>query len=162
MLLLTRPKFENRPQVGRRIFFFFFFFYVHDLSTEVDFYAHLIDFMLWNYIGENYCAECSLISAYKGVMAQCNLKANWLKTIVGQTYLRPDIWHLKKKKKKNATLFFRILRSVGRGQHNNVFFFGLISGFNDGAAWGGGPNGSWHLSSTEPWPYIYRYMYISK
>ena len=29
----------------------------------------------------------------------------------------------KKKKKKNPTLFFRILRSVGRGQHNKKFFW---------------------------------------
>ena len=34
-----------------------------------------------------------------------------------------QIWHWKKKKKKNLTLFFRILRSVGRGQHNNFFFW---------------------------------------
>ena len=33
-----------------------------------------------------------------------------------------QIWHKKKKIKKTPTLFFRILRSVGRGQHNNVFF----------------------------------------
>ena len=32
----------------------------------------------------------------------------------------------KKKKKKNPTLFFRILRSVGRGQHK-FFFFGLTT-----------------------------------
>ena len=32
-------------------------------------------------------------------------------------------WHFKKK--KNLTLFFRILRSVGRGQHK-IIFFGLM------------------------------------
>ena len=45
-----------------------------------------------------------------------------------------QIWHFqkkkKKKKKKKPTLFFRILRSVGRGQHNFFFFFGLMDQYS--------------------------------
>ena len=36
---------------------------------------------------------------------------------------------IKKKKKKNPTLFFRILRSVGRGQHDIFFFLALCATF---------------------------------
>ena len=38
-----------------------------------------------------------------------------------------QIWHVKKKKKKKKNdPVFRILRSVGRGQHNNFFFLEVL------------------------------------
>ena len=49
--------------------------------------------------------------------------SHWIQ-ILANSSPKSDIFN--KKKTKNLTLFFRILRSVGRGQHKFFYFFGLI------------------------------------
>ena len=48
--------------------------------------------------------------------------SHWIQ-ILANSSPKSDV---KKKKKKNPTLVFRILRSVGRGQHNIFFFLALF------------------------------------
>ena len=62
-------------------------------------------------------AECSQ-NAYTSAFL-----SHWIQ-ILANSSPKSDI-KKKKKKKQPPTLFVRILRSVGRGQHNN-FFFGLM------------------------------------
>ena len=105
---LTRPKFEN--WVGRSGFFFFFFFFlrtVRELSFPIFFFKFLN--------GENSGGMQS-----KRIYKACKCFFKPLNTNFSKFFAQ--IWHKKNKKNKtNPTLFFRILRSVGRGQHN--FFF---------------------------------------
>ena len=105
---LTRPKFKN--WVGR---FFFIFFYV---PWESWVFQYFFKVSKWGKLGRN---------AVKTHIYKCFFKP--LNTNFSKFFAQ--IWHKKKKKKKkkNPTLFFRILRSVGRGQHNN-FFWGLMKG----------------------------------
>ena len=58
-------------------------------------------------------AECSQ-NAYTSAFL-----SHWIQ-ILANSSPKSDIFT---QKKKNLTLFFRILRSVGRGQHNNLFFW---------------------------------------
>ena len=58
-------------------------------------------------------AECSQ-NAYTSAFL-----SHWIQ-ILANSSPKSDIFN--KQKKKNPTLFFRILRSVGRGQHNTFFF----------------------------------------
>ena len=104
---LTRPKFEN--WVGRSIFFFF--------RTVREFSFPIIFFKSLN--GENSGGMQSK-RIYK-----CFL-SHWIQ-ILANSSPKSDIFDKKKQNKKNPTLFFRILRSVGRGQHNNNKKFGLIT-----------------------------------
>ena len=93
--------------VGR--FFFFFFFTYHE---RVEFSNIFLKVSKWGKLGRN--AVKTHTSAFL---------SHWIQILANSS---PKIWHKKKTNKKNPTLFFRILRSVGRGQHNN-FFFGLSS-----------------------------------
>ena len=96
--------------VGRDFFFFFFFFLrtARELSFPIFFFKFLN--------GENSGGMQS-----KRIYKSCKCFFKPLNTNFSKFFAQ--IWHLKKKKKKkNPTLFFRILRSVGRGQHN-IFFF---------------------------------------
>ena len=61
------------------------------------------------------CSQNAYTSAFLG---------HWIQ-ILANSSPKSDIFN-KKQKQKKPTLFFRILRSVGRGQHNNFSFFGLI------------------------------------
>ena len=104
---LTRPKLKN--WVGRSGFFFFFFFFlltVRELSFPIFFFKFLN--------GENSGGMQS-----KRIYKSCKCFLKPLNTNFSKFFAQ--IWH---KKKQNLTLFFRILRSVGRGQHNNFFLGG--------------------------------------
>ena len=68
-------------------------------------------------------AECSQ-NAY---MYKCFFKP--LNTNFSKFFVQ--IWHFQKTKKQNPTLFFRILRSVGRGQHNKFFFWPYVNKWVD-------------------------------
>ena len=92
--------------VGRDFFFFFFFFLrtVRELSFPIFFLKFLN--------GENSGGMQS-----KRIYKSCKCFFKPLNTNFSKSFAQ--IWHkTKKKKKNNPTLFFRILRSVGRGQHN--------------------------------------------
>ena len=73
-------------------------------------------------------AECSQ-NAYTSHASA--FLSHWIQ-ILANSSPKSDIG---KKKKKNLTLFFRILRSVGRGQHN-FFFFGLMMNWMVRFMWG--------------------------
>ena len=90
--------------VGRDFFFFFFFTYRERVEFSNIFFKFLN--------GENSGGMQS-----KRIYKSCKCFFKPLNTNFSKFFAQ--IWHLKKKKK--TTLFFRILRSVGRGQHN--FFF---------------------------------------
>ena len=83
-------------------FFFFFLRTVRELSFPIFFLKFLN--------GENSGGMQS-----KRIYKSCKCFFKPLNTNFSKFFAQ--IWH-KKKKKKNPTLFFRILRSVGRGQHN--------------------------------------------
>ena len=112
---LTRPKFEN--WVGRSGFFFFFFFFFY-VPWESRVFQYFF-FKLLN--GENSGGMQS-----KRISCKCFFKP--LNTNFSKFFAQ--IWH--KKNIKKTTLFFRILRSVGRGQHNIFFFLALWKGFSHG------------------------------
>ena len=97
---LTRPKFEK---LGRSVDFFFFFF-------------SNIFFKFLN--GEN----SGGMQSKRIYTCTSAFLSHWIQ-ILANSSPKSDIFNkkTKKTKKKNPTLFFRILRSVGRGQHNNFF-----------------------------------------
>ena len=100
---LTRPKFDK---LGRSVGIFFFFLRtVRELSFPIFFLKFLN--------GENSGRMQS-----KRIYKSCKCFFKPLNTNFSKFFA--EIWH--KKKKKNPTLFFRILRSVGRGQHKPFFF----------------------------------------
>ena len=109
---LTRPKFKN--WVGRSGFFFFFFFFFLRTVRELSFPIFFLKFLN----GENSGGMQS-----KRIYKSCKCFFKPLNTNFSKFFAQ--IWHKKKKKKKPWPCFFRILRSVGRGQHK-IFFFGLI------------------------------------
>ena len=114
---LTRPKFEN--WVGWSIFLFFFLTY----PERVEFSNIFFQVSKWGKLGRN---------AVKTHIYKCFFKP--LDTNFSKFFAQ--IWHKKKKKKKKKTrpCFFTFLRSVGRGQYNNLG--------------GGGPNVTfytWHV-----------------
>ena len=94
-------------KLGRSVdFFFFFFFFTYRERVEFS----NIFFKFLN--GENSGGMQSkriYTSAFLG---------HWIQ-ILANSSPKSDIFNNKKQK---TTLFFRILRSVGRGQHNNFFF----------------------------------------
>ena len=96
--------------VGRDFFFFFFLRTVRELSFPIFFFKFLN--------GENSGGMQS-----KRIYKSCKCFFKPLNTNFSKFFAQ--IWHKTKKKKKKPTLFFRILRSVGRGQHNNFFFWAL-------------------------------------
>ena len=107
------PSPDQNLKIGSvgRDFFFFFFFYVPWESWVFQYFF----FKFLN--GENSGGMQS-----KRIYKSCKCFFKPLNTNFSKFFAQ--IWHLKKKKKKkNPTLFFRILRSVGRGQHNNFFFW---------------------------------------
>ena len=93
--------------VGRSIFFFFFFTY----RERVEFSNIFLKVSKWGKLGRN---------AVKTHIYKCFFKP--LNTNLSK--FLAQIWHFqtKKTKTKKTTLFFRILRSVGRGQHKKIFF----------------------------------------
>ena len=84
--------------VGR--FFFFFFFFLRTVR-ELSFPIFFLKFLNGKTRAE--CSQNAYTSAFLG---------HWIQ-ILANSSPKSDI-----KKKKKPTLFFRILRSVGRGQHN--------------------------------------------
>ena len=109
---LTRPKFEN--WVGRSNFFFFFFFFF-TYRERVEFSNIFLQVSKWGKLGRN--------AVKTHILYKCFFKP--LNTNFSKFFAQ--IWHKKKINKKNLTLFFRILRSVGRGQHKHFFFLALWS-----------------------------------
>ena len=103
--LLCRPHPTKIWKLGRSVDFFFFFFFFWRTVRELSFPIFFFKFLN----GENSGGMQSK-RIYKCFFKPLN--TNFSKFFA-------QIWHKKKKKKKNQTLFFRILRSVGRGQHNN-------------------------------------------
>ena len=102
------PSPDQNLKIGSvgRDFFFFFLRTVRELSFPIFFLKFLN--------GENSGGMQS-----KRIYKSCKCFFKPLNTNFSKFFAQ--IWH-KKKIKKNLTLFFRILRSVGRGQHN-IFFF---------------------------------------
>ena len=93
-------------KLGRSVdFFFFFFFFFLRTVRELSFPLKFLN-------GENSGGMQSkrMLHIYKCFFKPLN--TNFSKFFA-------QIWH---KKKKKTTLFFRILRSVGRGQHNKKKF----------------------------------------
>ena len=108
MLPLTRCKHcKNWVEYGRD---FFFFFYVP--CRELSFPIFFLKFLN----GENSGGMQS-----KRIYKSCKCFFKPLNTKFSKFFAQ--IWH---KKKKKTTLFFRILRSVGRGQHNKTKNLGLM------------------------------------
>ena len=113
---LTRPKFEN--WVGRSGFFFFFFFFFFTYRERVEFSNIFFTVSKWGKRGRN-----AVQNAYTSHASA--FLSHWIH-ILANSSPKSDIKknnEKKKKKKKYPTLFFRILRSVRRGQHNKFFFF---------------------------------------
>ena len=96
--------------VGQDFFFFFFFTY----RERIEFSNIFFKVSKWGKLGRN---------AVKTHYKSCKCFFKPLNTNFSKFFAQ--IWH---KKKKNPTLFFRILRSVGRGQHNIFFFLALCMG----------------------------------
>ena len=119
-LLNIRPKKKNvmlpSPDqnlkigsVGQDFFFFFFFTY----RERVEFSNIFFKVSKWGKLGRNAVKTHNYTSHASAFLS------HWIQ-ILANSSPKSDI--KKKKKKKNPTLFFRILRSVGRGQHK--FFLG--------------------------------------
>ena len=106
---LTRPNFEN--WVGRSIFLNIFFMYRERVEFSQYFFLKVSK---WGKTRPE-CSQNEYTSAFL---------SHWIQ-IWANSSPKSDIKKKKKKKKKNRPCFFRILRSVGRGQQNNFFFFGL-------------------------------------
>ena len=104
--IVMLPSPDQNLKICRFFFFFFFFF--------------------------TYRARVVFSNIFFKVSKWGKLRRNAVKTHVYKCFFKPlntnfskffaQIWHEKKKKKKILTLFFRILRSVGRGQHNKKKF----------------------------------------
>ena len=109
--LLCCPHPTKIWKLGRSVDFFFFFFFFLRTVRELSFPIFFKKFLN----GENSGGMQS-----KRIYTSAFL-SHWIQ-ILANSLPKSDI---KKINKKKTTLFFRILRSVGRGQHNN-FFFGLI------------------------------------
>ena len=99
--LLCCPHPTKIWKLGRSVDFFFFTY-----RERVEFSNIFFKVSKWGKLGRN---------AVKTHIYKCFFKP--LNTNFSKFFAQ--IWH---KKKKKPTLFFRILRSVGRGQHNNFFF----------------------------------------
>ena len=106
------PSPDQNLKIGSvgRDFFFFFLRTARELSFPIFFLKFLN--------GENSGGMQS-----KHIYKSCKCFFKPLNTNFSKFFAQ--IWH-KKKKKKTPTLFFRILRSVGRGQHNIFFFLALL------------------------------------
>ena len=98
--------------VGRDFFFFFFFFTYRE---RVEFSNIFFTVSKWGQTR----AECSQ-NAYTSHASA--FLSHWIQ-ILANSSPKSDI-------KKKPTLFFRILRSVGRGQHNTFFFLALYGTIN--------------------------------
>ena len=103
---LTRPKSEN--WVSRSIIFFTY-------RERVEFSNIFFKVSKWGKLGRNAVKTHIYTSAFL---------SHWIQ-ILANSSPKSDI--KKKKKKKKKTLFFRILRSVGRGQQNKKKFGPIIT-----------------------------------
>ena len=109
--LLCCPHPTKIWKLGRSVDFFIYFFFL-TYRERVEFSNIFLKVSKWGKLGRNAVKTHIYTSAFL---------SHWIQ-IVANSSPKSDIFQ--KKKKKNLTLFFRILRSVGRGQHNK-FFFGL-------------------------------------
>ena len=109
--LLCCPHPTKIWKLGRSVDFFFFFFTYRE---RVEFSNIFFKVSKWGKLGRNAVKTHTLYtSAFLG---------HWIQ-ILANSSPKSDIFNNNKKKKKKPTLFFRILRSVGRGQHNNFIFW---------------------------------------
>ena len=113
MYLIVRPKKKivmlPSPDQNLKIPSFFFFFLTY--RERVEFSNIFCKVSKWGKLGRN---------AVKTHIYKCFFKP--LNTNFSKFFAQ--IWHFQQQQKK-MTLSFRILRSVGRGQHNNNNKFGL-------------------------------------
>ena len=129
--LLCCPHPTKIWKLGRSVGIFFLFFFLRTVR-ELSFPIFFLKFLN----GENSGRMQSKRIYTSHAIA---FLSHWIQ-ILANSSPKSDI-KKKKKKKKNPTLFFRILRSVGRGQHKKKKNFGIM-------------NSTWIFE----WPFLWGYI----
>ena len=103
--IVMLPSPDQNLKIGSVGQFFFFFTY----RERVEFSNIFFQVSKWGKTRAE-CSQNTYTSAFLG---------HWIQILANSS---PKSYIFKKNKKKTPPLFFRILRSVGRGQHNNFFW----------------------------------------